>query len=61
MAARKPSGLGQQLDAVALECGDDLCPHLAAHMPVAALFGNGLLATDLEAIDAIWSDRRLGF
>jgi hypothetical protein len=43
-------GLGQQLDAMALECRDDLCPHLPADMPVAALFGNGLLATELEAV-----------
>jgi hypothetical protein len=43
-------GLGQQLDAMALERGDDLCPHLAAHMPVAQFFGDMLLTTDLEAL-----------
>jgi hypothetical protein len=32
------------------ERGDDLCPHLAAHMPVAQFFGDMLLFTDLEAL-----------
>jgi hypothetical protein len=43
-------GLGQQLDTVALERGDDLGPHLAADMPVAQFLGDVLLATDLEAV-----------
>ena len=43
-------GLGQQLDAMAFERDDDLCPHLAAHMPVAQFFGDMLLTTDLEAL-----------
>jgi hypothetical protein len=43
-------GLGQQFDAMALERGDDLCPHLAADMPVAEFLGNVLLATDLKAV-----------
>jgi hypothetical protein len=43
-------GLGQQLDAMALDRRDDLRPHLAADMPVAQFFGNVRLATDLEAV-----------
>jgi hypothetical protein len=42
-------GHGQQLDAMALEHGDNLRPHIAPHVPVAAFLGNVQLATDLKA------------
>jgi hypothetical protein len=41
-------GLGQQVYAMVLVVRDDLGPHLAAHMPVAAFLGEVQLATDLE-------------
>jgi hypothetical protein len=40
----------QQLDAMALDCDDNLRPHVAAHMPLTAFFGNVQLATDLNAL-----------
>jgi hypothetical protein len=49
-------GLRQQLDAMALERGNDLCPDFAAHMPVARFLGNVQLATDLEAVHGAWRD-----
>jgi hypothetical protein len=49
-AATMVIGLGQQLDTVALERGNDPVPDLTADMTVAAFFGNVQLAADLEAI-----------
>jgi hypothetical protein len=46
--------LWQQLDAMALQRSDDLCPHFATHMPVAPFLGNVQLATDFEAMHGAW-------
>jgi hypothetical protein len=49
-------GLWQQFDAMTLERRDNLRPHLSAHMPVAAFFGDVELATNLEAMHGSHGD-----
>jgi hypothetical protein len=48
--------VGQQLDTVALERGDDPVPYLTADMPVAAFIGNVQLTADLEAMHRAHGD-----